>query len=127
MICLNACKDRTIPANFDLTGKWIHTLEYRTKDLNGKWGEWTKIDQSPSLTFQKNGDLLWDDKNTAPCCMYKSYQRKGDKITLSNEEHCPLAYCLFCNEWIIKSFDGQLMTLENSCGTREDKYLKASQ
>ena len=116
LITLVSCKSDEISVN-KLVGEWSHTNMYKSKDSNGKWGEWytlINITAMPTLGFTANGKILSGGKISESCCSFKSYELNDNLINLTEPglKGCATALCYPCNPWTIAKLTTETLEIE---------------
>jgi hypothetical protein len=126
-ILLIACtsKEDIMPTN--IVGKWTPTYLTQTKNADGNFGEWHRINTFvalPVYEFTNDGRFLTDGKPGASCCFAgNKFSISGNKIAFTEVMACPNALCVACSAgWTINEIKGDTLVLEE-CNAR-NKYIK---
>jgi hypothetical protein len=113
--------------NINIVGKWAPTYFTQTKNADGTFGEWHRINTFvalPVYEFTSDGQFLTDGKPAANCCFAgNKYSVAVNKISFTEIMNCPNALCVACPaSWTINEIKGDTLILEE-CMAR-NKFVK---
>lgn len=113
--------------NVSIVGKWAPTYFTQTKNADGTFGEWHRINTFvalPVYEFTSDGQFLTDGKPAANCCFAgNKYSVAVNKISFTETKNCPEALCMACpSSWTISEIKGDTLILEE-CMAR-NKFVK---
>lgn len=119
-------KDSITPLNTEIVGKWSPTYITQTKNADGNWESFHKINTFvalPAYEFTSDGRFLRDGKDGADCCTSGSkYTMVNDKITFSQMLPCATV-CLSCENWAVIEIKNDTLILEE-CARVRNKFVK---
>ena len=131
LLLLIACtsKESITLTSTDIVGKWSPTYFTSTKNADGTWEPFHKINTLmalPVYEFTSDGKFLKDGKDGATVCFSGSkYKVSTDNKITFTERHPSeiLADCLPCENWAIIEVDNESLILEE-CGRVQNKFVR---
>jgi hypothetical protein len=129
-LLLMACtsKDSITPTSTDIVGKWSPTYFTQSKNANGTWEPFHKINTFvalPVYEFTSDGRFLRDGKPGALICTSGSkYKVSGDKITFTERDPGEVSVdCIPCENWAIVEVNSESLILEE-CARVRNKFVR---
>ena len=129
LLLLMACtsKESITPSNASIVGKWSPTYFTSTKNADGMWEPFHKINTFvalPVYEFTSDGRFLRDGKDGADCCTSGGkYTIVDNKITFTERQTCPTVKCISCDNWAIIEIKNDTLILEE-CARVRNKFVK---
>lgn len=129
IILFIACtsKQSITPTSTDIVGKWSPTYITQTKNANGTYEPFHKINTFvalPIYEFTSDGRFLRDGKDGADCCTSGSkYMVTESKITFTERQICRGLMCISCENWVIMEIKDDTLILEE-CVRVRSKYVR---
>jgi hypothetical protein len=127
-LLLLACtsKESITPTSTDIVGKWSPTYFTSTKNADGTWEPFQKINTFvalPVYEFTSDGRFLKDGKSGASCCSAgDKYLVENNKITFSQQLACATV-CLPCDNWAVIEIKSDTLILEE-CARVRNKFVR---
>jgi hypothetical protein len=119
-------KDSITPTT-GIVGKWSPTYITQTKNSDGTWEPFHKINTFvalPVYEFTSDGRFLRDGKDGADCCTSGSkYTIVDNKITFTERQICPTVKCISCDNWAIIEIKNDTLILEE-CARVRNKFVR---
>jgi hypothetical protein len=123
---LMACTSKDIDPT-SIVGKWSPTYITQTKNADGTWESFHKINTFvalPVYEFTSDGRFLRDGKDGADCCTSGSkYSITNNIITFTERQICPTIKCISCDNWAIVEIKNDTLILEE-CARVRNKYVR---
>jgi hypothetical protein len=121
-----ACTSKDIDPT-SIVGKWSPTYITQTKNADGTWESFHKINTFvalPVYEFTSDGRFLRDGKDGADCCTSGSkYSITNNIITFTERQICPTIKCISCDNWAIVEIKNDTLILEE-CARVRNKYVR---
>ena len=120
-----ACKTDIAPNV--IVGKWLPTYITQTKNTDGTWEPFHKINTLvalPVYEFTSDGRFLRDGKDGADYCTSgNKYTIVDNKITFTERQTCPTVKCISCENWTIIEIKNDTLILEE-CERVRNKFVR---
>lgn len=122
-------KDSITPPLTDIVGKWSPTYITQTKNANGTYEPFHKINTFvalPVYEFTSDGRFLRDGKDGADCCTSgNKYSVSGSTITFTEKQNvqCAAVLCITCPDWQIIEIKNDTLILEE-CARVRNKFVR---
>jgi hypothetical protein len=121
-----ACTSKDIDPT-SIVGKWSPTYITQTKNADGTWESFHKINTFvalPVYEFTSDDRFLRDGKDGADCCTSGSkYSITNNIITFTERQICPTIKCISCDNWAIVEIKNDTLILEE-CARVRNKYVR---
>ena len=125
--CENNISNSLIIKN-EIIGKWSPTYLQSTKNTNGQWSNFERINTFvalPDLEFKSDGSFLSAGKPGAACCYagnkYTIYN--NNTLKFSEKASCqPNSTCQECPSWVLEFISTDSLIIEQ-CNLRS-KFIK---
>ena len=119
-------KESITPISTDITGKWSPTYITQSKNADGTYEPFHKINTFvalPVYEFTSDGKFLKDGRSGASCCSAgDKYVIDNSKITFSQTLACA-TICFPCDNWAVIEIKNDTLILEE-CARVRNKFVR---